>query len=183
MADITTMELLREVAERDFVTVELDEHEKRLERLLHREIFFRYSYIPHLGWAKRMQALGFHLVVDTDWALRFKYHGEILGQCVYEQRGSRRVEFQYNGDIPEFALDNLEKFTHGNLAVVSIHSMEPLPVKLVRVLPIVDPVMIGWAESPRFVQRQSGWEALKYSLGIVIATWDEYKETLIVWKA
>jgi len=192
MIDTMTRELLGEVAARDFVTINLNKHEERLERILGREVFHRFSGGRQTGWAKRMQVLGFSSVVDTDWALRFKYHGDILGTCVYEKLGSRRTCLQYNGDIPEFALDNLEKYLKNNdrgwhrvtphssqiLGFISVHSMQPLPVKLVRILPIVDPVMIGWAEEPPFVLRRSGWEVLKYSLGVVIAVWDEYKEVV-----
>lgn len=184
MAEITTKELLREVAERDFIILELSKHEKRLEKILDREVFHRFAGRRHSVWAQKMQTLGFRIVVDTDWVLRFKFHGDIFGRCVYEARGSKRVYYQYNGDIPEFALDKLEEFLRltGNHDLVSIHSMEPLPVKLVRVLPVIDPVMIGWAETPRIVHRQSGWEALSNPLGVIIAAWDEYKETMVVWK-
>ena len=181
MADLMTMDLLKEVT-RDIVTPELSEHEKRLERVLGQKALKDYSYRRHSFWARRMQEQGFRLVVDIDWALKFKHHASIDGDCVFESRGSRRTIYQYCGDIPEFALDKLEIFLGGplNIGVVSIHSMQPLPVKLLRSLPVVDPVMIGWAESPRFSYKQSGWVARNDPLGVVIAVWDGDKEIEVI---
>lgn len=64
----------------------------------------------------------------------------------------------YVGDIPDFALDNVEKIKNiSNLRNFTIHSMQPMPVEFVK----IDPVMICW---------------ITEKIGVVVAIWDGEKE-------
>lgn len=192
MANVATVKLLREVPS-ILHPVTLTKHEKRLEVVVGREFVDRLSLQTQdedtLRWLREVKKAGFHSIVTVDWALKFKHHASVIGHNVCEDLSMREDHglswYYYRGDIPEFALDALELFKEASRkgrhricnADVSVHSMMPLPMRIERAIPSVDPVMIGWEESPQFTLGLSGWGAGRgYYLGVIISVWDEFKE-------
>ena len=188
----TTKDLLNEVPKL-FSSVALSAHEKRLEKVLGSVIERRGARSDEeLAWLEVVEKAGFHSVVTTDWALRFKYHASVTMLTVCESDGigdyPKQIWYDYKGDIPEFALDALEAFKkvsgHGTRvhpyeqrnADVTVHSMKPLPIKKTITLLRVDPVMIGWSDNPLFTLTNSRWLPRRNRLGVIIAVWDGFKE-------
>ena len=194
MVNIATVKLLKEVPN-IFPSVTLSKHEKRLAAVAGIRVGPRIDTQDKdtLKWLNFTRKAGFRSIVDADWALRFKYHASVFGHTVCEDLSMREDHSQswywYNGDIPEFALDALEVYKKAERkyfplqvpsnVMVTLHSMERLPIKITKSLPANDPVMIGWEKSPVFTLGPSGWGANRdYYLGVIIAAWDEYKEVV-----
>jgi len=77
----------------------------------------------------------------------------------------------YAGDIPDFALDNIEKAKECRLQDITIHSNMPLPVQIEE----IEPVLVGWLQQPRIVCQRGRsprcW-CESHELGVVLAFWD-----------
>lgn len=193
MANLEVVKLLQEVPSLS-APVTLSAHEKRLERIAGRMIKRLSLDKDGTKWLKGLKDAGFDSIVTVDWALKFKYHAGISFLTVCEDSGMRedhkQTWYYYAGDIPESALDALELFNkvscsreiyftpHIRHPYVTIHSMEILPIRMERTLQRVDPVLIGWMESPCFTLGPSGWGIQRDSTGVIIAAWDEENEII-----
>jgi len=114
-------------------------------------------------------------VVDIKFVRQFEYHANIGKYAGVENTGGAKV--QYAGDIPEFAMDNLEKAL-GITNYVTIHSNYPFPVEYQ--LPKTDPVLVAWEGNPGITMYSKkgsrGMKKMNKTRGVVIAIWDYDKE-------
>lgn len=168
-----------------------------LSVLMHRERLFKtrddYNFWFTDKQVRELQGAGFEWFVLRDFIKKFEYHASLrtwygCGSPVnsHSQGGSR---VYYNGDIPSFALDRIEASQKVKLSLfrniydqtrweginyLTIHSNQPLPVKLV----ISDPVVIGWSFDPDIWLRDErlsddglggSWSDI---MGVVVAAWD-----------
>ena len=163
-------------------------HESRLNSVLEREIIKRPWYDDYFYYLHSLAQLGFRMVVNARFARKFKYHailrgGPIVGKLKNAAvRGDDCTEaYYYVGDVPETALDRIEQFKYGP---ITVHSMSPLPLKITKFLPRVDPVAIGWIEYPEFIKTAFGWKTRspggKGGCGVVLAIWDGEKEIKVL---
>jgi len=177
-----TAELVKSLALRPEFT-KLTEHEQRLEKVLEAQVVQR-------GWidkfrvpAENFKDLGFYFLVSPKFALKFKNHASILGDCVgrfYSNDWGRKETkevFHYVGDIPDLVLDKIEFIkTKYSIPIISVHSMAPLPIRVEKRLPKIDPVAILWNVNPLFDKTLYGWRSWRDTIGAVIGIWDGDKE-------
>ena len=81
----------------------------------------------------------------------FNYHANVRGFAI---RSFTEIPIQYNGDIPDFALERAELGINLGMKYITLHSIMPV---------IVDPVMVGWFNFP-------------LKMGFVLAIWQNGKE-------
>jgi hypothetical protein len=117
---------------------------------------------------------GFTLFVDDSIVKRFAYCASILGGSVIGYHLDDPYGIRYAGDIPDFALDRISS-ARTVLIYMTIHSTQPLPVKIVH----CDPVVIGWLDRPTITRVgviRKHWQAKSPLLGVIVAMWDMDKE-------
>jgi hypothetical protein len=133
---------------------------------------------------EELRMAGFRWIVGTDFIRRFSYHAA-LGQDiqwhdhrVYEKQGRVRQALVYYGDIPDFALDRVEKAQTIGISNFTIHSILPMPIKFLQ----IDPVLVGWPAMPSIEVLKKGKRnsKLRFTIeditGVVIAVWDANRE-------
>lgn len=132
---------------------------------------------------KRYQKAGFCWFVTLDFIKHFKYHASIAGDCVSQHGNGNWItsynDLQYDGDIPDFALDNIEKAKLEGIDEFSIHSNLPLPVKL----RLSDPIVIGWKSYHTIWLDRDGSPTFNdddIMMGVVVAAWDMEKELKVL---
>ena len=122
---------------------------------------------------------GFNYIVLPKIISSFKYHAGIKQGIQINRDDHTRVS--YVGDIPEFAIERLNKFDKLWRArlmcseyLLTIHSNQEMPIKI---MPI-DPILIGWvkARSCFYNERLYDIQNTKDVLGVVIGVWDNDKE-------
>jgi hypothetical protein len=133
---------------------------------------------------EELRTAGFVWLVGADFIRQFPYHAT-LGQDiqwhdhrVFIKQGRLRKALVYQGDVPEFALDRVEKAQNLGISDFTIHSMLPLPVKFI----LTDPVLVGWPAMPMIEVIRYGKTGQKLNFtvkditGVVIAVWDSNHE-------
>jgi hypothetical protein len=138
-------------------------------------------------------------IIDTEFIKKFKYHATVIpmkiegyaftqtsirvGEQAQRQKviqsqdtiSNKGSYVRYVGDIPEFALDRIEQIlAKDNKIGFTIHSNQPLPVKLVK----IDPVLIAWTNCPGIYTDLNDKTSIGVGIGIVVAIWDMDKEIL-----
>jgi hypothetical protein len=141
-----------------------------------------YEFPPVM--LQELRAAGFVWLVGANFIRRFPYHAALGPDMqwhdhrVFIRQRRIRKALLYQGDIPEFALDRVEKAQNLGISNFTIHSMLPLPVKFI----LTDPVLIGWPAMPSIEIIRYGKPNQKLSFtieditGIVIAIWDANHE-------
>ena len=90
--------------------------------------------------------------------------------------GMRTTRITYSGDIPDFALDNIERAKQLGLHSVTVHSIYPMPIHHER-LAFSDPVLIAWPRRISIEATTKGTAARRQRganmQGAVIAVWGE----------
>ncbi len=119
---------------------------------------------------------GFRYFVPRKFITKFKYAAKVYDPTRIDPYGPL-----YIGDIPDFAIRNLESAKECGIQLVTIHSNEPLPsIPMVQ----IDPVMVGWRvvhlhtkqDGSLRIYSAEEWES---PYGVVLAVWNMDKE--IVW--
>jgi len=81
---------------------------------------------------------------------KFNYHANVRGFAIR----SNEMPINYDGDIPDFALEKAELAIKLGMKFITLHSIVPIKV---------DPIMIGWFSYP-------------LEIGFVLAIWYNGKE-------
>ena len=144
---------------------------------------------------QQLRQHNFAWVVPSAFALRFRYHASIR-QAKPENDADTPVtmaipygiaRIQYAGDIPDFALNNIETAISCGLQYFTVHSMEPFPGNVSA--SYTDPVVLGWNECPSILLRYAyefdkpGSQHYSYRSNIeavVIAVWDREGEMEVI---
>ena len=126
---------------------------------------------------------GFNYIVSPKIISSFKFHAGVK-QGIRISRDNR-TSVSYVGDIPEFAIERLNKFDKlfaydwrvrmfTPEYILTIHSNQEMPIKIIP----IDPILIGWvkARSYFFQERLDQIQNAQDILGIVIGVWDNDKE-------
>ena len=141
------------------------------------------------------------MIRETGLIERKSFNREKINYTVHDNEGYGLL---YSGDIPDFSLNNIERFDSINphAAIFTIHSNEPLPITKLKpkitsmreILFGVDPVVLGWLNHPSitFKGDRSILDSLKHSFrmygkkyldfhnAFIVAIWDNDKELEIV---
>jgi hypothetical protein len=132
-----------------------------------------------LSIQRQWQALyekGFSWLLSSETVLRFRYAAGLDKPFPAPVYSAERRAVIYAGDMPEFALDNLTKAKEAGISIFTVHSMMPLPITFERVLPQIDPVLLGWMENPQIDWTSKRTKILPGLQAVVIAIWDKDKE-------
>ena len=142
------------------------QHTLRLLSLLEK------TYTSIERWKLQLAEQGFVWIITTKYILNLKYHVNIRGSGIKYYSDTQAI--RYVGDIPDFALNRAESAIRLGIEVITLHSMNPLPVERIH----IDPVMVGWIQDPKIHTDISG-RFFSYDMkaeGIVLAIWDNEKE-------
>jgi len=106
----------------------------------------------------------------------------------------------YAGDLPDFAMDNMEelalRYEAANTWYYTIHTNLDIPIEYCPVpqqyspshqrrleqqaararLQHFDPILVAWPECPRIIAGKKGAQVQSSNVGIVVAMWDMDKE-------
>lgn len=169
-------------------------HRERVVRLTQNLQYTEYieSFQERQEWLAKFRDRGYLWAVSERFVQVFRYAASVRSTMprsspFYPVR-TREGNVSYIGDIPDFALDNIEKAIQDGLRIITIHSTKPLPVEVFKV---TDPVLVGWAATPNiyldyyhqdyrggagykhcFNHADSHWPA-PHRYGFVIAIWDD----------
>ena len=186
----SNIDILKELAYQESlsprVSLETDPHTLRVKRALGMRV-------ATSGGPKRMnQAVAKKLAeadlvwkVDRSFVMGIKYAAAIKGLELVRYVKSGRWHgqaFKYVGDIPEFALDNMDAAVKAGVRHFTVHSSQPLPVKKTSIsLPRTDPVLIGWTENPDIRVAKDGTirRMSRNVEGVVVAVWDGDREEIL----
>jgi hypothetical protein len=164
--------------------IEQDAHNIRVKQALGIRVAFNHTTRPMRD--KVLQALAkAHMVwkVDKRFVLGIRYVAAVKtpDMVTYTRYYRSVTSFKYVGDIPDFALDNMEKAKKAGIKHFTIHSNLPLPVKRAEKMLKSDPIMIGWTENPTIkVDATGSIKRMSRNIeGVVIAVWDGDKETAL----
>lgn len=132
----------------------------------------------------RLHKTGFSWIVPFSFIQQFPYCANLCGTgAMWNQREIVMRESGsvfYTGDVPDWALDNIEKAKRCGLKYFTIHAFEPLPITIVR---MSDPVVLGWYDTPWIHVASDGRirsKSVRAGLlqAFVIAVWGEDGEKL-----
>ncbi len=181
----TTVEIIKQITQNTNPVLS-EGHIAKLDRVLGRGV---YQSAERKLFVENARKLGFNIFVEPKSVLRFKYHASLLGETVFRNTITSCDCYRYSGDVPDFALDNIQKVKEcranslGHLNM-TVHSMEYLPVEIKRIPVMVDPVVIWWENSQVcFYKCFRTWkisDLFKNSLGVIVAIWDKDKELKVI---
>ena len=170
--------LVSEVVVDDSLTTTKPEHEMLLQKVLGRDSIPRAPQ-PQLVEAAKM---GFIWTVGYSFVSRLPFAATLYdwrsqwGGNVVETESGRDVI--YSGDIPDFALHNIERAKRLHIVAFTIHSFLPLPISHGN----VDPIVLGWFGYP-FIRVDSGRRFARMGgieeNAIVVAVWNNADEVEI----
>ena len=182
--EVSTPELIRTLGIKGLVAHELTAEEQHDNRVRH---FLNIPQMPVIELIdprikKELIEAGFLWYVTKEFVSKFKYAAGVgtdmflvgIGQA----SGLISSYVGYTGDIPEAILDKVDKARQAGIREMTVHSTQPLPISVTKVLPRIDPVIIGWQRKPdirlngsfKFSQMLRDYE------GVVIGIWDHDKE-------
>jgi len=117
---------------------------------------------------------------DTSFVAKFTFAASVKtgGIVCHPVYNHGRHNVIYTGDIPTTALRRLDAIEQIGFKWITVHSNEPLPVKVVaiRELTKLDPVIVAWKSNPQIYSDRGESEAQQNTWGVIVAIWDADRE-------
>ena len=135
-----------------------------------------YEQVDQLTLLIRLYNHNFVWIVPPSFIVSKFIHAASLSKYPTVETDSQIIT--YEGDIPQFALENIGKAQQLGTQFFTIHSNLPLATNYRK----NDPIVIAWTANPRLrldKRFSPGFYTTRHAYAVIIAAWDYDKEILL----
>lgn len=146
--------------------------------LKHFEELEKLGFGSWIVGAPFVRKFAFHAVVRIPHMSAARSYDDVPVTYGSSSRETYEVPF-YTGYIPESVLTRLEQ-AKSVLPFMTIHSNQEMPISREKVVPVADPVVVGWPSNPGirlgYIRQSIIKQINNRAFGVVLGVWDLDKE-------